>query len=123
MGNIVDRIRTNSLLILLWLALVALSGVFAYVFYETVLIWGIWLSESETFRPRSWNFTRLKWLGKFTGVVMIGAWIFFMAYLESVIGDWHKRGITLTKSKQFALTLIAATVISLIIAQSLVLLT
>ncbi len=120
MSSVTNKIKSGSTLVFLWLGLVFLAAVFSYAFYEVVVIIGVWLTKSETFRPRYWNFTRLKWLAKITGVVVIGFWIFFMAYLESQLGTWHKRNLAVAHSKKLAIRLVIATAVCLLIAQVMV---
>lgn len=112
---------STFVLVLLWFGLVALAGLFAYTCYEMVIIAGVWLTKHDAIRPSSWNFTRIKWLGKFTAVVLVGFWIFFMSYLESRLGMWRRRKVAVANSRRLALWLIGGAVACVAIAQLFVL--
>ena len=78
MTQIVEKVKSGVWLGAIWLLLIALAALLAYQLYQMTLLGGLWLSNSERFRPLYWNFTRLKWLGRVTGVILVGGWIFFM---------------------------------------------
>ena len=112
-----DKLWSGLQLLAVWLLLVSLAGLLSYVVYETVLIGGVWLSNSDRFRPRYWNFTRIKWLAKITGVVVVGFWIFFMAFLEKALSDWRKYNIVKRQTVKTSLLLLGSTLICLLLAQ------
>ncbi len=103
---------------LLWLLLVLLATLVAYQFYQTTMLGGLWLTKSERFRPLYWNFTRLKWLARITGVFTVGCWIFFMAWLESIFREWNKYNLLIPRSKRLALILIGSSLFFYLLAQA-----
>ena len=100
----------------LWLLLAILAGLLAYQIYATVLLGGTALTASQ-FRPRYWDFTRIKWLGRFMSLVVGAGWIFFISFAESIMRIWHKRDLLVPNSLRLAGQMAIASLVLYALAQ------
>lgn len=114
-----SQIKEGLLWFFLWLLLSILAALALFQIYSTILVAGAALNESR-FRPIFWNFTRLKWLGRFLAFVLGTAFVFFISFSETMMRRWHKRKKLVPSSLRLAGWLLATSVISLVIAQLLI---
>ena len=116
MGN---HIKAGLLWFGLWLLLSVLAAVALFQLYSTIMVAGAALNESR-FRPLYWNFTRLKWLARFTAFVLGTAFVFFISFSETMMRRWDKRKTLVPNALKLAAQLVIFTMIGLAIAQLLV---
>lgn len=113
------KIVKGSLSAILWVVLALLAGAVAYQIFTTVLIAGVWLNESQ-YRPLYWSSFRLKWLARFTALILGISYVFYISLLGNLIEDWQQRNRLKAGALRLAGLLLLVLLISLGIAQILV---
>jgi hypothetical protein len=91
----------------LWAGLAALLVLTAYQIYATLIFLGILLIENPETRPAGWNTGTMTALSRFLILVLGGAWLFVVSYLEGYLREASEQGQLRNRVTRLVLIMIA----------------